>query len=267
MAESNGVRSVKGAAEVLSFEPDHASARSLLSDAADAMAVPCRAVWPWPERRLTYANATLPEAMIAAGSALGRPALLRHGLDLLEWLVDRESNGGHLSVTPAGGSGPGNHGPGFDQQPIEVAALADACARAPGLSTTTRAGRKASAWQQRGSAATTTSARSCGIPTPGGLSTGWSRRHQPQSGHRVHARPPVDPAARTVRRRRPAMKLEASRLIRRSPVHMAAARSRVVTRLFVPGQEGFDHQDHDPLQCSIACWPFRTTRWSEAMRT
>ena len=69
-----------GAAEVLSFDPDHATARSLLSDAADAMAVPCDgAVWPWPEPRLTYANATIPEAMIAAGSALGRPALLRLG--------------------------------------------------------------------------------------------------------------------------------------------------------------------------------------------
>ncbi len=33
------------------------------------------APWPWPEERLTYANATLPEAMIAAGSALERPLL------------------------------------------------------------------------------------------------------------------------------------------------------------------------------------------------
>ena len=33
-------------------------------------------------------------------------------------------------MTPAGGSGPDDEGPGFDQQPIEVAALADACARA-----------------------------------------------------------------------------------------------------------------------------------------
>ena len=38
------------------------------------------------------------------------------------------------------------------------------------------------------------------------------------------------------------MTSEASKLIRRSPVHVAADRSRVVTRLFVPGQEGFDHQ-------------------------
>ncbi|MGD0748697.1 MAG: glycosyltransferase [Acidimicrobiales bacterium] len=120
-----------GAAEVLSSDPGDAAARSLLSDAADSMNGPGLGTgWPWPERRLTYANATIPEAMIAAGSLLGRPALLQRGLDLLEWLVDRESHGGHLSVTPAGGSGPADHGPGFDQQPIEVAALADACARA-----------------------------------------------------------------------------------------------------------------------------------------
>jgi len=36
---------------------------------------------------------------------------------------------------------------------------------------------------------------------------------------------------------------QASSLARRSPVHIAADRSRVVTRLFVPGHEGFDHQE------------------------
>ncbi len=120
-----------GAAEVLSVDPDNTSARALVSDAADAMSKPVpRAAWPWPEQRLTYANATLPEAMIAAGTALERPALVRRGLDLLGWLFDRETRQGHLSVTPVGGSGPDDHGPAFDQQPIEVAALADACARA-----------------------------------------------------------------------------------------------------------------------------------------
>ena len=120
-----------GAAELLSVDPDDMSARTLLSDAADSMTRTRRhAGWPWPEQRLTYANATLPEAMIAAGSALDRPVLLQRGLDLLEWLLDRETRQGHLSVTPVGGSGPEDHGPGFDQQPIEVAALADACARA-----------------------------------------------------------------------------------------------------------------------------------------
>ncbi len=33
-------------------------------------------------------------------------------------------------MTPVGGAGPEDEGPRFDQQPIEVAALADACARA-----------------------------------------------------------------------------------------------------------------------------------------
>jgi hypothetical protein len=48
----------------------------------------------------------------------------------LAWLLDHETNDGHLSVTPAGGSDPWDLRPAFDQQPIEVAALADACARA-----------------------------------------------------------------------------------------------------------------------------------------
>ena len=120
-----------GAAELLSVHPDDTSARSLLSDAADSMTrVRWNAGWPWPEQRLTYANATLPEAMIAAGSALRRPVLMKRGLDLLAWLLDRETEEGHLSVTPVGGRGPRDHGPKFDQQPIEVAAMADACARA-----------------------------------------------------------------------------------------------------------------------------------------
>jgi hypothetical protein len=120
-----------GAAEMLTVDPGNVTALTFLSDAADAMGAPTHPTqWIWPEQRLSYANATLPEAMIAAGSVLGRPALLEHGLALLEWLLDRETQHGHLSVTPVGGRGPDDEGPGFDQQPIEVAALADACARA-----------------------------------------------------------------------------------------------------------------------------------------
>jgi hypothetical protein len=120
-----------GAAELLDAEPHHRGAHALLSDAADRMAPPHADVaWPWPEARLRYANAVLPEAMIAAGAALDRPMLLQHGLDLLAWLLDHETVGSHLSVTPVGGAGPGDIWPAFDQQPIEVAALADACARA-----------------------------------------------------------------------------------------------------------------------------------------
>ena len=41
-----------------------------------------------------------------------------------------ETTGHHVSVTPVGGWARGEPRPGFDQQPLEVAALADACALA-----------------------------------------------------------------------------------------------------------------------------------------
>jgi hypothetical protein len=87
-------------------------------------------VWPWPELRLSYANALLPDALLAVGAALDAPSLVADGLGLLGWLLDRQTRDGHLSVVPVGGRGPAEAGPGFDQQPIEVAALAQACARA-----------------------------------------------------------------------------------------------------------------------------------------
>lgn len=120
-----------GAAELLTFEPKHPAALRLLTDYAATVARPSGpSYWPWPEPRLTYANAILPEAIVAAGVALDDPTLREQGLDLLAWLLDRESEDGHLSPTPARGRGPHDNGPAFDQQPIEVAALADACARA-----------------------------------------------------------------------------------------------------------------------------------------
>src|SRR5690606_21940093 len=85
---------------------------------------------PWPEARLSYANATVAEALLAAGHALERPDVVEHGCALLGWLLERETFEGHLSLTPVGGSGPGDVAPRFDQQPIEAAAMADACARA-----------------------------------------------------------------------------------------------------------------------------------------
>ncbi|MGY4712849.1 glycosyltransferase [Mycolicibacterium sp. CBM1] len=126
--------SVLGAAEVLTFDADHTGARKLITEYA--MSLPTadsEADWPWPEPKLTYANAVLPEAMIAAGIALEAPKLWRRGLDLLAWLLESESAAGHLSPTPVAGRGPGDPRPAFDQQPVEVATLADACARAAGV--------------------------------------------------------------------------------------------------------------------------------------
>ncbi len=120
-----------GAAELLSIEPGQTTALRLLTDYAAGLAVPSDDLaWPWPEPRLTYANAVLTEAMIAAGVALVDPALTQRGLALLEWLLAYETADGHLSPTPVGGRGPQDDRPAFDQQPIEIASLADACARA-----------------------------------------------------------------------------------------------------------------------------------------
>jgi hypothetical protein len=123
-----------GAAELLSVDPGQPAARGLLTDYAQSVAKPNGdAAWPWPEPRLTYANAVLAEAMIAAGVALDDSTLRQQGLDLLGWLVEYETAGGHLSPTPAAGRGPDDLRPAFDQQPIEVSTLADACARAAAI--------------------------------------------------------------------------------------------------------------------------------------
>ena len=120
-----------GAAELLSERPQEAAARALLADARAAIGEPSPDPgWPWPEDRLSYANAAVAEALIVAGDGLGDSRALGHGLDLLRFLLQTETQRGHLSVTPVGGRGRGDPGPGFDQQPIEVAAMAGACASA-----------------------------------------------------------------------------------------------------------------------------------------
>ena len=86
--------------------------------------------WPWPEPRLTYANAILAEVHLAAGGVPRRPPATAAGQRLLAWLIAQETHEGHLSAAPVGGWAPGEARPGFDQQPIEAAAIADACARA-----------------------------------------------------------------------------------------------------------------------------------------
>jgi hypothetical protein len=89
--------------------------------------------WPWPQPRLEYANAILAEQLLIGGRQLADDTLVADGLRLLEWLLDTESRDGHLSVVPAGGWRSQAPRPRHDQQPIEVAALADACARAYAL--------------------------------------------------------------------------------------------------------------------------------------
>jgi hypothetical protein len=122
-----------GAAALAEVDPREHRARQLLVDASDLLELHLASPapgWGWPERRLSYANAVLPDALMTAGRALDRPELVQQGLALLGWLLDREMLDGHLSVTPAGGAGPDDARLRHDQQPIEVATMADACATA-----------------------------------------------------------------------------------------------------------------------------------------
>jgi hypothetical protein len=120
-----------GAAEVLRGHPDNTAAAALLADAATAIGTPGPSPdWPWPEQHLAYANAALAEVVIAAGHLGDDGPLLASGLKMLTWLREVQLADGRLSVIAAGGWRRHEPRPRYDQQPIEVAALADACATA-----------------------------------------------------------------------------------------------------------------------------------------
>lgn len=85
--------------------------------------------WSWCEHTATYANAILPHALIVAGKWIPDKEMYDTGIESLEWLLKVQTAAdGHLSVI-------GNHGwldkdgkrSMFDQQPIEVKGLIDAC--------------------------------------------------------------------------------------------------------------------------------------------
>jgi len=123
---------VLGAAEVLKTYPNNKAALEVMYD-AHCMLWSYGAFndpWRWPEERLTYANAVIPDAMIAVGTELRSATMLNRGLTALRWLMEIETHQDRLSVTPTTGRDSQSLEPAFDQQPIEVSTIADACARA-----------------------------------------------------------------------------------------------------------------------------------------
>jgi len=108
-----------GAAELLTRRPDEMAARALLTDMLAVVGRP-RVIdpsWPWPEERLSYANASIAEALIVAGDALPDESALNRGLNLLDFLLRTETRDGHLSVTPVGGRGRDDVAPGTTSSP------------------------------------------------------------------------------------------------------------------------------------------------------
>jgi hypothetical protein len=87
--------------------------------------------WPWPESQLTYENARLPQAMLAAGRTLADDGLVQQGLTSLRWLMEVQTENGHFA--PIGNDGwyaRGGEPARFDQQPIEADATMAACLEA-----------------------------------------------------------------------------------------------------------------------------------------
>jgi len=119
-----------GAAEIVERASSFQPAFDLLERTTTTLIQAARSAIPWPEARLTYDNARIPEALLAAGLAMGDERRTALGMRLIEWLVDSETRGVHFSFTPVAGRAIGDRGPAFDQQPIEAWAMADACQRA-----------------------------------------------------------------------------------------------------------------------------------------
>lgn len=120
-----------GGFELLRAEPENAGAHRLLSQAMLLLeGKGASEMWPWPETRLTYANAVLSEASLSAAIVRRDARRASAALEQLRWLVERQTLDGHFSFTPVGGCDASATTPMFDQQPIEAWAVASACARA-----------------------------------------------------------------------------------------------------------------------------------------
>jgi hypothetical protein len=127
------------------LDPDRLEpgARTLLERFVDRLLDAYRATsdddWRWFEDRLTYDNACLPHALIAAGTRLGRDDAVTAGLDSLRWLGDEcgladgtlrlVGHEGRHRDEPAPGDG--------DEQPLDACSFVEAelaafsCSRDP----------------------------------------------------------------------------------------------------------------------------------------
>ncbi len=85
--------------------------------------------WPWFEETLTYDNARLTQALVAAGELGGNQRATEVGLAALGWLVSVQSSPeGHFrAIGCEGFYSKGSEPARFDQQPLEANATVSAC--------------------------------------------------------------------------------------------------------------------------------------------
>jgi hypothetical protein len=125
-----------GAAAMIEAHPGHSLARTILKRFGEELTALLdgarRPEWSWFEIVLAYDNARLPEALLRAGSALGRADFIATGLETLDWIVARQTSPeGRFRAVGSESFGRVYSDPlPFDQQPLEAQATVDACAAA-----------------------------------------------------------------------------------------------------------------------------------------
>jgi glycosyltransferase involved in cell wall biosynthesis len=125
-----------GAAAMLEVRPDHELSRRILEQFPDQhlalLAEARRPEWGWFEIVLAYDNARVPQALIAAGRALGREDYIRFGLETLSWIVSKQTSpeGRFRAIGHESFGRPYAEPLQFDQQPLEAHATVEACAEA-----------------------------------------------------------------------------------------------------------------------------------------
>ncbi len=125
-----------GASAMITAKPGHDISQAIIDkfgpELLRLLEAARRPDWPWFEAMLAYDNARLPEAIIRAGLAAGRPEYVDCGLETLAWILDQqEAPEGHFRGVGADSFGRLYQSPlRFDQQPLEAQATIDACAAA-----------------------------------------------------------------------------------------------------------------------------------------
>jgi glycosyltransferase involved in cell wall biosynthesis len=92
--------------------------------------------WFWFKSTLCYDNARLPQGLIAAGRVLAQPEWQKNGLAALAWLAEIQTGptGCFMPVGNESFGAPYAAPAPFDQQPLEAAAMVEACLDAADLS-------------------------------------------------------------------------------------------------------------------------------------
>ncbi|MBS1494865.1 MAG: glycosyltransferase family 4 protein [Bacteroidetes bacterium] len=89
--------------------------------------------WNWYEDSLSYSNARLPHALLMAGQFKNNKKYITAGLESLEWLYEQLLDDSRKFISLIGNDGwlvKGQPKARFDQQPVEIPPLMDACYQA-----------------------------------------------------------------------------------------------------------------------------------------